>query len=163
MRTFQSETYGLIDATLRDGGTDSDKNNSMWNNTTYFTRNSDGTSVQYTNSGTGAVDVCRFSNKQDIPMIVELTITENTYAQFRIATYDSNNVATLYSVLKLENGETGRLQIIITPNLITYNLNGEEIKTETPQTTSSKYYFVIRCDVGKSENFKFKDLCAYTI
>ena len=135
----------------------------MWNNTTYFTRNSDGTSVQYTNSGTGAVEVCRFNSKQDIPMIVELTITENTYTQFRIATYDSNNVATLYGVLKLENGETGRLQIIITSDLVTYNLDGEEIKTETPQATSSNYYFVIRCDGGKSENFKFKDLCAYTI
>jgi len=158
-----SDTYQVIDALLRDGGTDSDKNNSMWNNTTYFTRNTNDTTVQYTNSGSGAVEVCRFNNKEDIPMIVELTITENSYFQIRLATYDSNNVARLYGYLALENGETGRLQIIIEPDLVTYKLNGETIGSEPTQATSVNYYFVFRCNGGKTMNFKFKDLCAYPI
>jgi len=155
VQDLESNEYNLIDATYLDRATSSDKNDTMWNSTTGFTREADGTSVSITQQ------VYTYLTNVGSGYRVELDLTSaENYCRTNIARYQDGQTTT-YHGYSFNTG--GHITIDITPTQIIFKQDNTVLQTINNSTNNQfRFFFVIESGTSKSE-FKFKDLRIYPL
>ena len=152
-----SETYELIDGTVMDRGTSTDHNDSLWNNTDWFTRGDDSTSVNYTNTGSAVSRLLASRISYTSEFAIEFDLSECTFCRIRVPRYGSSNAYT-----GTPFSSNGHVQIKVLNSKTEIYLDGTKV-TEENTNALTEFTFEFRAAANETLNFKFKNFVIYPI
>lgn len=151
--TFVSQPSTVIDATVLDRATSSDKNNNMWaSGITGFTRDATDTLVQISEQ--------RYTAQYDVGDGVkfEFECTEYSNGVMQIARYETGKTTTYHNV----PFDVGICSIECLPNVSYFKVNGETVLTVNNSPNGSARFF-FNLVGGATTNFRYKNLRIYPI
>ena len=158
-----SGTLSVHDCMLYDKGilNDSDTRN-LFNNMTAFTRESDGTTVSYNNTGSSQTQIYLNVRPQitDSDQMVEFKVLSNTFCKVQIGVYNGGNVG---EYIPFYFTDTGLMQIRTSKDgYVKFYLDGEEIYSQNHSKTKEIAFFFQFLGNTLTE-FKYVDLQFYPV
>lgn len=154
----ETKTYNITPCILIDYATSGNYNN-IWGNMDIFTRENNGTSVYYQNTGSSALQRW-LASRIDIngEVAIDLELVDCTFCRFQTGRYATGSTTT-YEGFNFT--QKGLVHIEIKNNGTYFYFNGNLVQSDTTETNLEQVSLAVYVGANTTANAKYKDLRVY--